>query len=219
MVPILWHNGWSVCDKVLIDNLYPLELVFNRIAIRIKEFFRRMNTKKLEQKPEIEKKMIVFPYVKNISERINSTINKKKYMIGYRILNKLTGFIKRHKDIDSYESNNNAVYKIFCNNCNASYVGQTKRKIVTRINEHIKNVGFVESKHSVITKHILEFNHRFDWKNVKIMDLEPHYYKRLISEMLYIKIQDNGLNSVEDIECLNSSYFNILRTIASKHKQ
>jgi len=111
------------------------------------------------------------------------------------------------------------VYKIFCNNCNASYVGQTKRKIVTRINEHIKNVGFDESKHSVITKHMLELNHSFDWKNVKIMDLESHYYKRLISEMLYIKIQDNGLNSVEDIECLDSSYFNILRTIESKHKQ
>jgi len=51
------------------------------------------------------------------------------------------------------------------------------------------------------------------------MDLESHYYKKLISEMLYIKTQDNGLNSVEDIECLDSSYFNILRTIASKHKQ
>jgi len=100
-----------------------------------------------------------------------------------------------------------------------NFIGQTKRKNVTRINEHIKNVGFVESKHSVITKHILELNHSFDWKNVKIMDLESHYYKKLISEMLYIKIQDNGLYSVEDIECLDSSYFNILRTIASKHKQ
>jgi len=217
--PVFQQKNLEYVVKVLIDNLYPPELIFNKMAIRIKELFRRMIVKKLEQKSEPERKMIVFPYIKNISERINSAINKKEYMIGYRILNKLTGFIKRHKDKNCSDNNSNAVYKIFCNNCNASYVGQTKRKIVTRINEHIKNVGFDESKHSVITKHILELNHSFDWKNVKIMDLESHYYKRLISEMLFIKIQDNGLNSVEDIECLDSSYFNILRTIASKYKQ
>jgi len=217
--PVFQQKNLEYVIKVLIDNLYPLELIFNKMAIRIKELCRRMNIKKPEQKLELERKMIVFPYIKNISERINlSAINKKEYMIGYRILNKLTSFIKRHKDNNSTGSNNNAVYKIFCYNCNASYIGQTKRKIETRINEHIKN-GFDESKHSVITKHILELNHSFDWKNVKIMDLESHYYKRLISEMLYIKTHDNGLNSVEDIECLDSSYFNILRTIASKHKQ
>jgi len=66
---------------------------------------------------------------------------------------------------------------------------------------------------------IIELNHSFDWKNTKILDIEPNYYKRLISEMIYIKTQDNGLNSVEDIECLDSSYFNILRTITHKHKQ
>jgi len=166
-----------------------------------------MKIKKPEQKLEPERKMIVFPYIRNISERINSTINKKEYMIGYRILNKLTGFIKRHKNSNCIENNNNAVYKIFCNDCNASYVGQTKRKIQTRIGEHVRNMGVDESRHSVITKHIIELNHSFDWKNTKILDIEPNYYKRLISEMIYIKTQDNSLNSIEDIECLDLFIF------------
>jgi len=34
-------------------------------------------------------------------------------MIDYRILNKLTGFIKRHKDKNNLDANNNIVYKIF----------------------------------------------------------------------------------------------------------
>jgi len=38
------------------------------------------------------------------------------------------------------EVNNNIVYKIFCNNCNASYVGLTKKQLRTRINEHVKNI-------------------------------------------------------------------------------
>jgi len=215
--PIFHQKNLEYVIGVLLDNSYPIDLIFNKVGIRIKELIRKINLKTPEQKLEQERKMIVFPYIKNISEMINSAINKKDYMIGYRILNKLTGFIKRHKDKNSLENNSGVVYKIFCNNCNASYVGQTKRKVKTRINEHIKNIKVEESKHSVITKHMLELNHTFDWQNVKIMDFETNYYKRLISEMLYIKMQDNGINSVEDIEGLDSSYFNLLNKTFGKN--
>jgi len=140
----------------------------------------------------------VLPYIRNISETIKSSIDSNKYIIGYRILNKLTGYIKRHKDINKLDMKNNIVYKIFCNNCNASYVSQTKKQLKTGINEHVKNVKFDESKHSVITKHMMEKNHTFNWQNVKIMDYETNYFKILISEMIHIKTQDNGLNSVDD---------------------
>jgi len=89
--------------------------------------------------------MLVFPYIKNISETIKSSIDSKKYIIGYRILNNLTDYIKRHKDINKLDTMNNVVYKISCNNCSASYVGQTKRQLKTKINEHVKNVTFDES--------------------------------------------------------------------------
>jgi len=62
---------------------------------------------------------------------------------------------------------------------------------------------------------MIENNHTFNWHNVKIMDYETNYFKRLISEMIYIKAQDNGLNSVDDIECLDPSYFNVLTKIFS----
>jgi len=74
---------------------------------------------------------------------------------------------------------------------------------------------FDASKHSVITKHMLKKNHTFNWRNVKIMDYETNYFKRLISEMIHIKTQDNGLNPMEDIKCLDSSYFNLLTNIFS----
>jgi len=57
--------------------------------------------------------MLVLPHIKNISEKISSSIDKNEYLTGHRILNKLTGFIKRHKDVNEFETNNNIVYKIF----------------------------------------------------------------------------------------------------------
>jgi len=195
--PIFQQKNLEYVIKVLLDNDYPLELIFQKINHRIKDIIRRNKSKKPQQKvKENERKIVVLPYIRNISEKINLSIDKNIYMTGYRILNKLTGFIKRHKDANKFEVNNNIVYKILCNNCNASYVGQTKRQLKTRIDNE----------------------HSFDWKNVKILDFESNYFKRLIAEMIYIKSQDNGLNSVDDIECLDSSYFNLLTKIF-KHKQ
>jgi len=46
----------------------------------------------------------------------------------------------------------------------------------------------------------LKFNHNFDWNNVKILDFESNYQKRLISEMIHIKSQKNGINLNEDTD-------------------
>jgi len=67
-----------------------------------------------------------------------------------------------------------------------------------------------ESKLSVVTKHMLENNHTFDWQNIKIIDFKTNYYKKLISEMIYIKIQKNGLNSVSECLALNVWSLHIL---------
>jgi len=112
-------------------------------------------------------------------------------------------------------SKNNVVYKLLCNNRDASYVGQTKRQVKTKIKEHINNRKLVPSRHSVITEHILEFKHSFGWKNIKILDYEPNYNKILISEMLHIKKQRHNVNSQKDTECLDDSYFCLLSAISN----
>jgi len=35
----------------------------------------------------------------------------------------------------------------------------------------------------------------FEWNNIKILDNEPSYHKRLISEMMHIKKQHKGFNT------------------------
>ena len=55
-------------------------------------------------------------------------------LLSFFSLNKLDRIIKAQKDVLSHDSKKNIVYKIKCKNCNA-YVGQTDRKLNTRINE------------------------------------------------------------------------------------
>jgi len=92
------------------------------------------------------------------------------------------------------------VYKLTCKNCDASYVGQTKRKLSTKVVEHKNDINKKTKNHSVITEHRLELNHDFDWQKLIILDKKRFYYRRLTSEMINIKTQTNPINSQSDTE-------------------
>jgi len=74
-------------------------------------------------------------------------------------------------------------------NCEVTYVGQTKRQFRTGVKEHRNKIKQDHSKHSVISEHIINYNDTFDWKNTKILDREPKFHKRIVSEMIHIKEQ------------------------------
>jgi len=67
-------------------------------------------------------------------------------------------------------------------------------------------------------EHILQYNHNFNWKNVRIIDIESNYNKRLISETLHIKEQLNGINFKKDTESLDDIYVYLLNLIANNNK-
>jgi len=87
-----------------------------------------------------EHRIIVLLYVNPISKFIAANIGKTKTTIRFRCLNKLSQFVKIHKDKDPLLSKNNVIYKIFCNNCEASYVRQIKRQLKTRLKEYKNNI-------------------------------------------------------------------------------
>jgi len=205
------------CIKLLLENGYPLNLIFQKINERLKKLFNKKSTIDFNKNiathnsdttDSVTKKFFIIPYIRNISEITTSLINKSIFTVGY--LNKLDRIIKVHKDQTEYQHKNNVIYKIYCKNCDASYVGQTKRRLKTRIKEHCNNIKLDDSKHSVVSQHIVNYNHSFNWNDAKILDSESNYNKRLISEMLHIKEQSNGINLMKDTEFLDESYYCLL---------
>ena len=79
------------------------------------------------------------------------------------------------------------IYKICCNDCNATNIGQTCRKLKIRISEHKNHTHKNTSTLSVIPKHKLQYDYDFNWEEVAILNTERNYNKRLISEIIYIK--------------------------------
>lgn len=85
-----------------------------------------------------------------------------------------------HKDPLPNLSKKNVVYKLNCRDCNATYVGQTKRLLKTRISEHRNHVRRNMSIQSVITNRRMHLSHDFDWDNVEVLNIERNWNKTLI---------------------------------------
>jgi len=154
----------------------------------------------------------VIPYIKKLTDKFKNIAKILNSKLAFLSPNKLNRIVKAQKDHLPIGSNKNVVYKLACKDCDAAYVGQTKRKLNTRVAEHKRDIKKT-SNHSVITEHRLEYDHEFDWENPIILDIEKHYNKRLLSEMINIKTQKKTINLQTDTECLQYAYIDILNKL------
>jgi len=197
-----FHNkNINLVKKILIQNEFP------------KEFFEKYIKKRLytikygvissaQNDPTIDKINLVLPFYDSFFKNCKSILKNSNFRVVPGINNKITDIVKLGKDVTKKEKRTSLVYKISCNNCQVSYVGQTKRTLKKRISEHKKNVD----PESVVYKHRIDYNHDFNFEDVKILDTELNYRKRLISEMLLIKGTKNTINKKEDTQKLSRSY-------------
>jgi len=156
------------------------------------------------------KNFFTIPYVKSVSESFLPITKKYGFDTGYFVPNTLNKIIRKDKDKIDSKSQNDCVYKINCSNCDMSYVGQTKRQLGTRLKEHMSDINKKNGVLSVVSTHKIENNHEMKWSEVAILDVEPSYTKRIISEMIYIKKQIKGLNKQSDTELLPDAYLPIM---------
>lgn len=150
------------------------------------------------------------PYIPNVSENISNILKKHNVTIAHKPYNTTKKFSKTLKPKLQIEDETNTVYKIDCNNCNSTYIGQSKQYLHKRIYSHKYNTKNLNHNSTALTKHSLENNHSFNFNNIEILDIEPNYQKRLIHEMLQIKRHKNTINNRTDIENLSETYFNLL---------
>jgi len=177
---------------ILLDNGYPLHMIFSIIKRRL--FYRlRHNLGNHNTSDPISLSYFIIPFVSFIANKFVKYFKNISFIkLAFACYNKLNKFIKIHKDALPFYTRPNVVYKINCLDCVASYVGQTKRSLGIRVGEHRNHIRRSSTQPSVITDHRLSCNHKFD--SVKVLDKERNNKKRLISES-YIKKQKLGLNS------------------------
>jgi len=86
-------------------------------------------------------------YINSTSEKFLLIYKDTNIKLAFFSDNKLNRFIKIQKDAFPKFDNKNVIYKICCEDCETSYVGQTCRKFSNRICEHRRHINW--NTHSV----------------------------------------------------------------------
>ena len=101
-----------------------------------------------------------------------------------------------------------------------SYVGETKRALLYRFDEHKKSVENNDID-KVIPKHCINSSHKMNWDKMSVLDYEDKFWKRRTSKMLHIHLQSpliSLINKKDDSRSLHNSYISILENFKRKYK-
>ncbi|XP_071581173.1 uncharacterized protein, partial [Temnothorax nylanderi] len=180
---------------------------------RIKELQHRRDTENAPKNLFDPRRSFVLPYVKGLGDDIRLMLNKIGLVAVHTVPKKLDVVIRRGKDRLDRNSSTELVYRINCDNCCASYIGQTKRHLKTRITEHFRDIRKDDSNHSVVSKHRVSLGHDFKWSDVEVLHREKNKKKREIAEMFLIKKYPDTINLKKDTDNLNPIYDKVISCV------
>ena len=125
---------------------------------------------------------VTIPYIQGVSEavsRILSDINVQVHMKPFRTLGRILFHPKDHIPDDDESS---AVYKINCRDCDASYIGETRRALRTRVSKHCRVMEKMDFSASVLAQHAWEHDHHIEWTSTCVLRVESHYWSTISRE-------------------------------------
>ena len=207
--------------KTFIDNGYPEELV----SIILKKTPDEVDSEKVgenitDEEEEDVKGFLVVPYVKEVESILKSLCKRLGIKLLYKRTMNLGNLLSPTRLPKPLLEKKNVVYKISCKECSSVYVGQTKRKLKTRIREHIaacdeadifKAVDKDEKNDNGLPLHHLNTGHEFDFDNVEILDQESNFHRRLLLESININLESNSCNLLQGTK-FNEVWGNFLRS-------
>ena len=111
----------------------------------------------------------VFPYMKGTPEpikRILGNYGVKGELKPYQTIGSL---FPKPKDPVPKDQTPGAIYSIPYQDCDKSYIGETKRKFASQLKEHRKAVEHKQPQKSALAEHCLCSGHSISWESFKIL--------------------------------------------------
>ena len=149
--------------------------------------------KETSDKERNKKIPVVIPYIKGFSEQIRRVLGKYGISTYFKPTNTLCQLLViKPKDPVDKEHVVGPVYKIKCEECEATYVGETERFLKSRFNEHRRPSSIT----SEVAKHIQTDRpeHAVELDNTEILTTEPRWFERGVKEAIFIRALNPSLN-------------------------
>lgn len=196
--------------NILTNNDYPKTFIRRLIY----DYTNKLIAEKVHPEEKVVAKYFKFPYINGLTQKIQKIVEDDKHKLAVYNIHTTEKLFSKLKDKVQDGEKTNVIYKINCMDCEGVYIGQTKQHLYKRIGQHkndtkIKN-GVMQIDRTALCKHRFQNDHKFDFENVKILDVENVKFKRNISEMIYITLDKNSVNERSDTQNLNKFYKSLL---------
>ena len=199
--------------SALAANGYPKAFVASTLRQCEERRRRKANKQSPGEKAEPlsrPKSTVVVPYVEGLSGQICRVLRQ----VGIRAVSKAQPWqwqvCRGIKDRIPEEKMKGVVYKVKCNDCQESYVGETLRSMTVRLKEHERHTRFGRVDLSAIAEHARLKDHRIDWSGARIVEVERKWHARKVKEALIIARENPALNKDKGME-LSLSWLNLMR--------
>ena len=128
---------------------------------------------------------IRLPYLGKLSNQLSRLLKPLHLKPGFYNVNTLRNHFSRLKD-QVPPDEKCGVYKLQCDNCPFTYIGQTGRPLKSRLKEHAYAVTSRQPKNSNFAAHLLASRHSFRPENVCLLHEESSRNKRIALETVEI---------------------------------
>ena len=113
------------------------------------------------------------------------------------------------KDRSNRDEEPGVVYRLTCNDCDQTYIGETGRTAITRAKEYASYVRNGRFDMSAAADHAIIHQHSLSFKTVQIVDHEPRAARRRVKEALHIRTEKNPMNKDKGLE-LDPIWFSVV---------
>ena len=171
LINVFVENGHSITVLEKVSEKYMKNIIFKKEEVNI----------------EIIKndKIVKLPWVRKLGPRLSWEFKKFGIKTTFTSGSNLKNLICRNKS-KLLPNSFPGVYQLDCT-CNVLYIGETRKKFITRTIEHQQYSFSRRCVSSGATEHCLECHGQFNWINLKTLSTEQQYHRRKIRESLEIK--------------------------------
>ena len=113
--------------------------------------------------------VVVLPHTPYVS-RLKRTLANNGAVVVHKSNTCMRGLYKLNNSAVNKLDCRNVVYKVQCADCNLQYIGETTRKLSTRLREHQLAANKGQVSHSALSQHLSVNKHTFHLEDVVILD-------------------------------------------------
>lgn len=164
-----YNKEWLLIKSIALKNGYDPNVI-DRISNNMdkKRNIRNITTlSRIKDVAEIEKVIPVY-YNKYTDNALKYNLKKAGVRVVNRNRFKLRALLGTTKDKINWQQKS-GIYKIKCDQCKQSYIGQSRRAIICRFKEHERDFRLNHPTKSAVAGHMLQFGHSFNIKSFSLL--------------------------------------------------